>query len=265
MLLYNATIKRKCPGGYICRFIECFHSDTDYFLVMEYVPSRLTLRDFASRAHEYIAKGLLDKKEWVRIVKFLTWQLVVALHFLHTKLNMAHLDITLDNVMVLNGNFEFNDGQIKIDRSINIKLIDFGMATQLDEDSEGATCQKQHCHTDILDKSPQIFNDEMYDAKKADVWSLGLIVYRLMFNCAPYAFQLETDSRYAYLCAGSIIEVVRRKNENRMPITVKLVSFLENMLRFDEKARFDINQVLQHEYLRSYFTKYRDDFEEKTN
>ena len=100
---------------------------------------------------------------------------------------------------------------------------------------------------------------------QSDIWSLGLIVYRLMFNCAPYHFQLETDTRYAYLCAGSIIEVVRRKNANRMSITVNLVSFLENVLRFDEKARFDIDQVLQHEYLRSYFSKYKDDFEEKTN
>merc|ERR1719204_2074383 len=111
---------------------------------------------------------------------------------------MAHLDLTMDNVMVLNGNFKFNDGQITIDRNINLKVVDFGMATLL---KDGASCQKQHSHLDIVEKAPEIYNDEVYDAKKSDVWSLGLMVYRLMFNCAPFYYQLETDVRYAYLCA----------------------------------------------------------------
>ena len=95
LLLYRSTVTSKCPGGYICQFIECFHSDTDYFLVMEYIASRTTLREFVEKAHEYITKGLLDKKEWIRIVKFISWQLVVTLHYLHNTMKIAHLDLTM--------------------------------------------------------------------------------------------------------------------------------------------------------------------------
>lgn len=322
LILYRSTVTNRCPGNYLAQFIECFHSETDYYLAMEYISSKTTLREFVEKAHDYISKGLLDKKEWVRIVKFITWQLVVTLHYLHTTMKVAHLDLTMvcgigdwyflyticvitvmstdfllsilfihqslifqDNIMVQNGDFVFTDNEIKVNRGVNIKLIDFGMATAFVEDQ---ICNKQHSAFSLTEKAPEIFHDETYSAPKvedlslfqndklyndfqltlyiqADIWSLGLLLFQMMFHCTPYSKQMESDSRYCWLARGKMVEVIRRKNPSSMPVTVKLVKFLRDTLQFTEKKRVDISAVLSHPYLQSYYQRYKADFEKNTS
>lgn len=263
LLLYKSTITNKCPGGYLCQFIECFHSETDYYLAMEYISSRTTLREFVQKGHQYIMQGMLEKKEWVRIVKFITWQLVVTLHYLHNTMNIAHLDLSMDNIMVRGGEFVLKDNQIKIERSVNIKIIDFGLATSVEQEDD--CCIVQHPAFSLTEKCPQIFNDEVYSAKKADIWSLGLIIFQMMFNCIPYKKQTDTDSRYGWLARGKLVEVLRRENPSTMPVTVKLVAFLKDTLAFNEKKRANIADVLRHGYLQSYYQRYKADFERMTS
>ena len=79
-------------GGYITKFIESFE-DSDYFyLVMEYV-SNMNLKDFVVRAHQYIRSKQLKIKEWKKMCKYIFWQLVVTLYWMHHDLNCAHLDL----------------------------------------------------------------------------------------------------------------------------------------------------------------------------
>jgi len=260
LLLHRATVTNKCPGGYICQFIHSFHSNSDYYLVMEYVSSRTTLRDFVRKAHDFIAKGLLDKKEWIRIVKFISWQLVVTLHYLHNTLKIAHNDLTMDNVMVQGGEFVFAGDGIRIQRDVNIKVVDFGLATFI---LPTRFCEIQHPAFSLTAKCPQIFNDEIYDAAKADIWSLGQLVFCMMFRCAPFSKQTASDSRYCWLSRGQIVEVIRRKNPSSMPVTVRLVALLRDTMQFKEKRRADISSVLRHGYLKSYYQRYKADFEGK--
>lgn len=95
ILLNDATVNNTPPGDYVTRFIEFFQSTTDYFLVMEYIESQVTLKEFVEKAHKYIQKGILDRKEWNKILKFLSWQLIATTHYMHDELNIAHLDLTM--------------------------------------------------------------------------------------------------------------------------------------------------------------------------
>lgn len=80
--------------------------------------------------------------------------------------------------MVTNGTFECvtnkkhskkkandMDKVIKINRNIGIKLLDFGMATIIKKGYE-CKCNKQPPQFAVNFKSPQIYDDVLYDAKK---------------------------------------------------------------------------------------------------
>ena len=75
--------------------LNSFESSTDYYLVMEYIESQVTLQEFCHKAHEYIQRGILDRKEWNKILKFISWQLVATIYYMHNSLNIAHLDLTM--------------------------------------------------------------------------------------------------------------------------------------------------------------------------
>ena len=68
--------------------------------------------------------------------------------------------------MVQGGEFVFADNEIKINRGVNIKLIDFGLATLIEE---GRNCEIQHPAFSLTEKCPQIFNDESYSATKVEI------------------------------------------------------------------------------------------------
>jgi serine/threonine protein kinase len=59
---------------------------------------------------------------------------------------------------------------------IEVKLGDFGFATQLGEDE----MIKFYCGTP-LNMAPEILNDQFYN-HKVDIWSLGIAIYEALFR-----------------------------------------------------------------------------------
>jgi len=255
ILLNDATVNNTPPGDYVTKFIEFFQSTTDYYLVMEYVESQVTLKKFVEKAHQYIQRGILDRKEWNKILKFLSWQLVATTHYMHNELNIAHLDLTMENVMVKNGTFVLDEkeSKIKINRGISIKICDFGLASRFKPGHY--KCDKMPPQFALNYASPQMFNDVQYDARKADIWSLGIIIYKMVFNDNPYYIQSIHDVRYNLLLQNNLCEVMKM---HKLPITVKLVDILMKMLQIDERERSDISKLLKHPWLTSYYQKYKD-------
>ena len=79
VILNYLTCKNSPTGEYLVQFINFFESDTDYFLIMEYV-SDITLKEFNKKVHKYIKSGKIKIKQWQRITKYIFWQLAVILH-----------------------------------------------------------------------------------------------------------------------------------------------------------------------------------------
>ena len=97
----------------------------------------------------------------------------------------CHLDLSLENIVISNGNFILNDktNKITIDlENISFKIIDFGLS-EIFKDKNGNEYYKYdidennlstfHINTkyDIINQwqSPQSFNEQVYDARKSDV------------------------------------------------------------------------------------------------
>eukprot|EP01084_Bolivina_argentea_P219952 372877_1 len=112
LLLNHCTITNKAPGHHIAQFIDFFNDEQYYYLVMEYCGS-ITLQQWSQKAFEYIQNNRLDIKQYRKMVKFIFWQLTVLTYWLHNDMNICHLNITMDNIMIQNGDFiEGEDGMI---------------------------------------------------------------------------------------------------------------------------------------------------------
>ena len=54
---------------------------------MEYIEGDYNLKEFVTKAHEYINNGQLNIKEYQKIVKYIFWQLSAVLYWLHNDMH----------------------------------------------------------------------------------------------------------------------------------------------------------------------------------
>lgn len=92
-------------------------------------------------------------------------QCLIALDFLHSQ-NIYHRDIKLGNVLV-------TDDQIA-------KLIDFGFSVK-----GNGTKLTTYCGTPCY-MSPEILMKKPYNAVFADIWAMGVLLYRMVTGVQPF-------------------------------------------------------------------------------
>lgn len=111
---------------------------------------------------------LIDQRDIridIRIVKSIVNQIMSAIKYLHS-MNIVHGDIKPENAL--------------ISRDFIIKICDFGFAivanspnTKLRGGSEGYT-------------APELLINENYDAKKCEMFSLGVLFFVLFMGYRPF-------------------------------------------------------------------------------
>mmetsp|Transcript_19255 Transcript_19255/g.18941 ORF Transcript_19255/g.18941 Transcript_19255/m.18941 type:complete len:332 (+) Transcript_19255:18-1013(+) len=102
------------------------------------------------------------------IATYYAEQLIGALHFIHLK-GYAHLDIKLDNIL--------------LDNYFNIRISDFGSAIKINDQPyvsirRGTT---KYMAPEVSD----LVQDETFDAYKADMYSLGICLFLMLFKRFP--------------------------------------------------------------------------------
>lgn len=122
---------------------EVIEINNQIFLVIE--KEEICLND--------LVETKLDFKQKLSLVD----ELLSAVEYLHDR-HICHGDLKLENIMV--------------DSNMRIKLIDFGFARF----STGLTSGKVGS---IEYAAPEIFEYDQYDGKKADVFSLGIILFKI--------------------------------------------------------------------------------------
>ena len=100
-------------------------------------------------------------------------QLVAALEYMHHH-NVAHRDLKLDNLLLMDT------------APPRLKLCDFGFAKKWEEDDRTMYTQ---IGTPVY-MSPQQINSKKsrcgYDAVKADVWALGVLIFVMLLGMFPF-------------------------------------------------------------------------------
>eukprot|EP01084_Bolivina_argentea_P114614 204015_1 len=279
IILHHLTVDNNPAGSAICKLISFFESAKAYYIVVEYCGSD-SLKDFVDKAHAYIKEGKLAVSHWKKICKYVAWQIAATLYWMHHDMNCAHLDLTLDNIIVNNGNFIVNesDGSITIDRNLSCKIIDFGLSEIFaDETMKNKPYFKYDPDEGLLGlfhvnskysiasnhQCPEIFNEEVYDARKADMWSLGVVMFYMHFGLYPYEQQLTTDSGY-WSCKHNKIGLFLDMKHLSHLYNTKLIALLSGCLCVEEEERFNIGKVITNVWFKTYFKRYADKMQEQS-
>jgi serine/threonine protein kinase len=150
----EVRVLQRLDHKHVVKLVDVIRERDMIFLVMENCTGG-TLLD-----HVLISRGLnlIDVKRLFR-------QIVLGVRYLHSQ-GIAHGDLKPENVgLTSNG---------------DVKLLDFGYCKESklgrQEDKSG-TCRYS---------APETFRDGDYDTQKADIWSLGILLFVMGTGTFPY-------------------------------------------------------------------------------
>ncbi|KAM3134480.1 hypothetical protein pb186bvf_013446 [Paramecium bursaria] len=194
----------------IVKFHKCFVEDKTLCLILEYVEG-FNLSELIKLKQESGQK-FEEEKIWKIII-----DLMSALRYLHIDKKIVHRDLNPANVMVKS--------------DYTIKLCDFGLAKEIQED----VINKSFVGT-LIYTCPEIVENKQY-TEKADIWSFGCILYELL-KLKP-AF----SSNNPLTLASKIVQLEFEPLDN-INYSFELIQFVEQCLQKDEEKRPSIDQLL---------------------
>ena len=181
-IVNEALLLEKCSHPSIIKLVEWFEGHRKIYLVEEYVGSTTLSEYLESKKAE---SGALDEDEACHIF----YEIAQGLLYLHSK-GIYHRDVKIHNVIVgLNS---------------EVKLIDLGYAVELLEAQPIST----FCGTPSY-MPPEVIARKPYFPEKADVWSFGVCLFRVLCGRMPFTGVSQTNLFYhikrgEYQCAPGI-------------------------------------------------------------
>ena len=211
-ILREIEILKKLNHPNIVKLYDTIISDKNILLIQELV-NGISLRDFYNKEIRN-QKNISEKK--YKILTILFKQIFSAFDYIHKK-NIFHRDIKLENIL-LTKNYE-------------IKIIDFGFGLY----NPRNYLQKFFCGTPNY-MAPEIIMKKEYDCQKADMWSLGILLYKLF--CADFPFKGKDEKDlYRHIIKG------KYKIKEYVPDLIKII--IDKILRPKPYQRINCDQILQ--------------------
>jgi len=150
-----------------------------------------------------------------------------AIEHTHTK-SIAHRDIKLENIL--------------LDKSGKAFVIDYGLCAFVEEGKK----LREWCGSDNY-LAPQIVRRQPYDGYKADVFSIGVVLFAMVFGVFPFD-NLRVNGRYSNDPSRPLPKLrVRFPADVKVNPSVK--ELLLMMLEDDEDKRISVPDILKHEWI----------------
>jgi serine/threonine protein kinase len=212
----QATRTLKHPN--IVKYIDSFQDAEHYYIVLDYLHGTDLLGYMEHRQYKPTSEDQLR-------TMFRT--LVSTLRFSH-KQGIIHRDIKLENVMV--------------DQNFTPYLLDFGLCEILCDTNQ------THLLNDWVGTSeycaPEILMRKSYDGFASDVWSLGVLLYTMIFIQFPFGVQ-ERDAHIRTYGAHPNIKL-----PGGVTASESVKDLLQKMLQTDPAQRCTLDEVLQHPWVK---------------
>lgn len=178
---------------------------------------------------------LLEMQEFKPVpendVKFIFQQLLSALDHSH-KNGIAHRDIKLENVLV--------------NRQLKLSLVDFGLCsvnTPQEFESQTTSIFSREFVGSENYTAPEIIKRCSYNPFKSEVWSLGVVLYSLLFGQFPW------DDISKYITPTT--EQIRIRFPRDVDVSDSAKQLLVQMLSVNVEKRISLPEILKHEWLQS--------------
>lgn len=196
---------------HLVQLYDMLETENHIFLIMEFLAG--------GELYDYI----VSKRRLTEPETFLYFiQIVSAIDYLH-KLNIVHRDLKPENLLL--------DKEKKI-----IKLVDFGLGRFYDMNAKVDTACGSPCYA-----PPEMLSKFKYDPIKADIWSLGIVLYAMLAGFLPFDDD-NTDVLYQKIIEGKF----------NMPnwISSEAQDILKRIINKDPEQRMTIQDIYEHDWFK---------------
>jgi len=229
-----------CQG--IAKGIGEWNDEHCYYYAMEHCEAELF--DYISKHHQsaryrQFVEGEARKpqvavkvaNEWTLRVASMFKQICTSVHWMHSK-GFCHLDLSLENTMISDL------------ANLRVKIIDLGLTKEFPDGNFlcrlGRVGKLQYM-------CPEVYARRPFDARKADVYCLGVMLFMMLIGAPPYQAPQPQNAAFKYIISGRVADVLKHWKRLRL-LTEDAVDLLTKMLCY-EKHRISVADILQHPFL----------------
>lgn len=203
----------------IMKLYDIWENRSEIYLILEYIDQG-DLFTFIN------TKGRLSEEVAVYFFR----QMISAIAYCHS-FNVCHRDLKPENILIT--------------ADLQIKIADFGMAAlhQTTTHRLATACGSPHY------AAPELLKNRQYRGDKADIWSMGVILYAMLSATLPFD---DPDLR--------VMMNKTKKGQYKMPefLTPEAEDLIDRMLQVNPDHRITMKQIWQHLLIQKY--NYLDDF-----
>jgi len=99
-------------------------------------------------------------------------------------------------------------------------------------------------------QAPKVHAGKLFDARAADMWSLGVVLFMLTVGSAPFKRPVRSEFGYHMIADGKIVHLLSCWHRLGY-VTQPMLEVLYRLLRTDEAKRINAKGVLDHPWLKS--------------
>ena len=215
---------KECENMKICsninsvKYYEYFIDENNIIIIMELCDCNLS--------QLLIKKKGFNDKEIYEIMKQLNNGLKIM-----KENKIIHRDLKLENILI-----KYKDNNKYI-----IKISDYGSSKRLD------SLSKNYCNSKVgtlIYMAPEIINGEEYNYK-CDLWSIGIIIYRLKFDKFPFSGQTES----------TLIKNINNFNKIKETGNKELDDLIKKLLEKEKEKRLNWDEYFNHPFFHSFSNK----------
>ncbi|KAH0540894.1 testis-specific serine/threonine-protein kinase 4-like isoform X1 [Cotesia glomerata] len=200
----------------LIRFLQAIETTHRVYIIMEFAQNGNLLDTI--RRDLYIDER--RSRKWFK-------QLVDAVDYCHTR-GIVHRDIKCENLLM--------------DKSLNIKLSDFGFARGQVTKTDGTIVLSETFCGSYAYASPEILRGIPYQPQMSDIWSLGVVLYAMVYGRLPF-----DDKNY-----GQLLKQVQ--NHVKFPKDPKVSYACRSLIRrilVPQQSRIKMDTIKSDDWLLS--------------
>lgn len=160
----------------------------------------------------------------LKVCKKLFHQILEGIRYVHS-LNLAHRDLKLENILLADK------------KKLVVKLTDFGFVREFNPYNR--LFLSTVCGTTAY-MAPEMLKNDKYSGFAVDIWSLGIVLYAMVYGELPFDEDDELKTKY---------KIIHEEPQYKGSAPPEAILLLSRMLNKDPAARPGLSEIANSEFL----------------